>query len=162
MTSPATFRLSLSAQCGYVFGWFSARSPRSYSGIMTESSIRAGAGTNSANGRLIEEMFTAIDTRDWPTLAAFFHPDLVYERPGYDPFVGRDRVLRFYRDERMISWGNHTLFGTVAEPGAAAAWGRIDAMHNDGTPIELGFADIYLFEEGAIKLRRSHFFVPAV
>lgn len=62
----------------------------------------------------------------------------------------------------MISRGNHTLFGTVAEPGTAAAWGRIDAVHTDGKPIGLGFAGIYLFEEGAITLRRSHFFVPAV
>jgi hypothetical protein len=114
------------------------------------------------NGSLIEGMFAAIDARDWDTLPAFFHADIVYERPGYDPFVGRDRVMRFYRDERVIARGVHTLEGTVVENGRAAAWGWIDAVHVDGTPIKHSFADIYLLDQHMIKLRRSHFFVPAV
>lgn len=114
------------------------------------------------NGSLIEGMFAAIDARDWDTLPAFFHSDIVYERPGYDPFVGCDRVMRFYRDERVIARGVHTLEGTVVEKARAAAWGWIEAVHVDGTPVKHGFADIYLLDQHAIKLRRSHFFVPAV
>lgn len=114
------------------------------------------------NGSLIEGMFAAIDARDWDTLPAFFHSDIVYERPGYDPFVGCDRVMRFYRDERVIRRGVHMLEGIVVETGKAAAWGWIDAVHVDGTPIKHSFADVYLLDQHTIKLRRSHFFVPAV
>jgi ketosteroid isomerase-like protein len=129
---------------------------------MTESSIQTGVGVSNVNGRWIEDMFAAIDASDWAALPAFFHPGMVYERPGYDPFVGRDRVMRFYREERVIQSGSHTLDGTIVENGKAAAWGRIDAVHTNGTAIGFGFSDVYLFEQGAIKLRRSHFFVPAV
>lgn len=107
-------------------------------------------------------MFAAIDTRNWDELSEFFHPEMVYERPRYDPFVGRDRIMRFYREERVIAKGRHTLDGAIVEEERAAAWGRIEAVRNDGEPVTLGFADIYLFEDGAIKVRRSHFFVPAV
>jgi ketosteroid isomerase-like protein len=111
---------------------------------------------------LIKGMFAAIDARDWDALPVFFHSDIVYERPGYDPFVGCDRVMRFYRDERVIQRGVHTLEGIVVENGRAAAWGWIDAVHVDGAPIKHSFADIYLLDQHTIKLRRSHFFVPAV
>jgi ketosteroid isomerase-like protein len=117
---------------------------------------------SKVNGSLIEGMFAAIDARDWDTLPAFFHSDIVYERPGYDPFVGCDRVMRFYRDERVILRGVHTLEGVVVENGRAAAWGWIDAVHVDGTPIKHSFADIYLLDQHLVKLRRSHFFVPAI
>ncbi len=117
---------------------------------------------SKVNGSLIEGMFAAIDARDWKTLPAFFHSDIVYERPGYDPFVGCDRVMRFYRDERVIQRGVHTLEGVVVEHGRAAAWGWIEAVHVNGTPIKHSFADIYLLDQDTIKLRRSHFFVPAV
>lgn len=113
-------------------------------------------------GSLIEGMFAAIDARDWDTLPSFFHSGIVYERPGYDPFVGSDRVMRFYRDERVILRGVHTLEGIVVADGKAAAWGWIDAVHLDGTPIKHSFADIYLLDQDTIKLRRSHFFVPAI
>lgn len=114
------------------------------------------------NGRWIEDMFAAIDAGDWAMLPVFFHPSMVYERPGYEPFVGRDRIMRFYREERVIQKGRHTLDGTIAENDRAAAWGRIDAVHSDGRSLTLGFADVYVFADAAIRLRRSHFFVPAV
>jgi len=117
---------------------------------------------SEVNGNLIQGMFAAIDARDWDTLPAFFHSDIVYERPGYDSFVGCDRVMRFYRDERVIRQGVHTLDGIVVEKGRAAAWGSIDAVHVDGTPIKHSFADVYLLDQQTIKLRRSYFFVAAV
>jgi ketosteroid isomerase-like protein len=124
---------------------------------MTEPAI-----ISATTARRIEGMFAAIDARDWTALPTFFHPAMVYERPGYEPFAGRDRIMRFYREERVILRGRHTLDGTIAENDRAAAWGRIEAVHTDGRPIALGFADVYLFEQGTIILRRSHFFVPAV
>ena len=54
-------------------------------------------------------MFNAIDSSDWETLKTLFHEDIVYERPGYPPFAGRDRVLQFYKSERIIASGKHHL-----------------------------------------------------
>lgn len=111
---------------------------------------------------LFSKMFAAIDAKDWDSLADFLHPQHVYERPGYEPLVGRDRVMHFYRVERVIQRGTHYLDGTIVQDDRAAAWGRIDAVHADGSPIDLAFADVYTLSDGAIRTRRSHFFVPAV
>ena len=114
------------------------------------------------DGDRLIAMFRAIDAADWTALAAFWHPDAVYERPGYEPLTGRDRVLRFYRDERVISSGTHRVEGVVIEDGRGAAWGSMRGVRKDGEPVSLGFADVYHFQDATILRRRSHFFVPAV
>lgn len=124
--------------------------------------VRNSPATTVVNGQWIRDMFVAIDSGDWDRLLTFFHPEIVYERPGYEPFVGRDRVMRFYREERVIAGGTHTLDGTVVEDGRAAGWGRIDALRTDGEAVALRFADAYLIEDERIRLRRSHFFLPGV
>lgn len=116
----------------------------------------------SANGDRITRMFAAIDSRNWDDLADLLHSEIVYDRPGFDAFLGRDRVMRFYMHERIIIDGYHTIDGVIVEGERVAAWGWIEAVRDDGEPLTLGFSDVYLFEVGKIRTRRSHFYVPAV
>ena len=44
----------------------------------------------------IEEMYHTIDEARWDDLGMYFHDQIVYERPGYSPFIGLERVLQFY------------------------------------------------------------------
>ena len=53
-------------------------------------------------------LFNAIDSSDWEMLKTLFHEDIVYERPGYPPFTDRDRVLQFYKSERIIASASTT------------------------------------------------------
>lgn len=110
----------------------------------------------------VTAMFAAVDAMDWTTLAGFFHPAVVYERPGFPPLTGRDRVLRFYRVERPITRSAHRIDGIVIEHDRGAAWGLADCVLADGTAMKIGFADIFHFDEDMITLRRTHFFVAAV
>lgn len=110
----------------------------------------------------LRTMFTTIDAMDWDALPGFFHPTMVYERPGFPPLIGLDRVLRFYHDERKIVSSAHDVERTVVADGRGAAWGRVSCVLPDGARTELGFADIYEFDDGLIRLRRTHFFVPGV
>jgi len=112
---------------------------------------------------LVEELFHTIDARDWEALPRFFHPEVVYERPGYEPLVGLAQLLHFYRDVRVIASGAHTLDRIVLDEECAACWGRCVGLHRDGSPIEERFADVYtLAGDGKIATRRSYFFRPAV
>ena len=54
---------------------------------------------NRVNRDFVVTMFRAIDNRDWDALATHFHPEMVYERPGFPVLEGRDAVMRFYREE---------------------------------------------------------------
>ena len=76
------------------------------------------------NREFVIRMFETVDARDWERLADFFHPDLVYHRPGYAPLVGRDAVLHFYREVRVIGSGGHQLAAVVVDGDHGACWGR--------------------------------------
>jgi ketosteroid isomerase-like protein len=110
---------------------------------------------------LVRRMFARIDAADWAGLADLLHPDVVYERPGYPPLAGRDRVLRFYREERAVS-GRHDVQGTLGDGVAAAAWGRMRGRRRDGSPVDVRFAEVYELTGGRIRHRRSYFFTAAV
>ena len=111
---------------------------------------------------LLEAYFQAIDAGDLESLPRFFHRDIVYERPGYDPLVGLDAVMHFYRTRRVIASGKHQVEGIVVEGDAGASWGRFAGARKDGSAIDERFADVYTFTDGKVRTRRSHFFRPAV
>ena len=109
----------------------------------------------------LEAMFRAIDAADWETVARYFHPDLIYDRPGFSLIEGRDQTLRFYREIRAIQ-GEHRCECFALEPEAGACWGRFVGAKKDGTPVDLQFADCYRFKEGLLWRRKSYFYVPLV
>lgn len=110
----------------------------------------------------VRNVFETIDNRHWPSLENFFSKNIIYERPGYAPLIGLDRVLRFYREERVIACGRHLLEQIVVDGNSGACWGRFIGEHKNGSKIDEGFADTYKFENGRIKMRKSYFFRPAV
>ncbi len=109
----------------------------------------------------LEAMFRTIDASDWDGLGRFLHPELVYDRPGFDRLEGRDAVLRFYREVRTIR-GEHRFEGFAIQPDAGACWGRFVGRTLDGTPVDLEFADCYRFKDGLLWRRKSYFHVPLV
>jgi ketosteroid isomerase-like protein len=111
---------------------------------------------------LVHDLFRVIDARDYERLRDLCHPGITYERPGYEAFDGIDRLLRFYRDERVIASGSHQLDAVVVNDTHAACWGRFTGTHRDGSPIDVQFADTYELAEGTIRRRKSFFYVPAV
>jgi branched-chain amino acid aminotransferase len=110
----------------------------------------------------VRKMFQIIDSRDWKNLQQLFCQDIAYERPGYEPLIGLERVEKFYREERVIASGTHFLEGTIVNPSEGACWGRFIGIHKNGSSIDERFADAYTFENGKVKTRRSYFFRPAV
>jgi ketosteroid isomerase-like protein len=112
--------------------------------------------------KLITDLFAFVDSSDWQSLPDFFHPEIIYERPGYQPFVGIDRLLLFYRDERIIHSGKHHIENIATEKNCAACWGRFIGVGKDGSQIDVLFADTYSFNIGRIHTRRTHFFTAAV
>ena len=113
-------------------------------------------------GNTISDLFQAVDSNDWNAMSRIFHADVTYERPGYEPFVGRERVLQFYSQERVIASGKHQLEQVVFDHDQGACWGRFVGLKKDGSEVDERFADVYCFEDGKIKSRRSYFYRPAV
>jgi ketosteroid isomerase-like protein len=111
---------------------------------------------------IIFKLFNAIDSSDWKSLEAIFHQEILYERPGYESFGGSDRVMYFYRNERILCSGKHHLERVVLDGNYGACWGRFIGFKKDGSEVDERFVDVYSFEDGKIRTRRSYFFRPAV
>jgi ketosteroid isomerase-like protein len=111
---------------------------------------------------LIIHLFNSIDSRDWNALRDIFHPEVVYERPGYEPFVGINRLIQFYQNQRILASGKHNIECIVVDGNNGASCGRFIGLKKDNSKADEQFAEIYSFKNGTIKTRKSYFFRPAV
>jgi ketosteroid isomerase-like protein len=111
---------------------------------------------------VIRQMFECIDRADWEHLSDCFDLEICYKRPGFEPMLGRDRLMRFYREERHITEPRHVVEGVLLGGDDGAAWGRMTGRREAGDAVALEFAEIYRFAGGVVRARRSYFFTPTV
>ena len=110
----------------------------------------------------IREMLALIDERNWTALRRYFHSDVVYRRPGYEPLEGIDAVIRFYEFERVIASGVHQLNSLLVDGAHVASFGRLVGTHRNGSSLDEEFAEHYEFREGRVWRRTSYFFRAAI
>ena len=111
---------------------------------------------------LIHRLFHAVDNSGWADMEEIFDKSVVYERPGYPPFEGLERVLHFYKHERVLASGKHHIDEIVVDGDHCACWGRFVGFKKDNAPVDVLFADVYYLNDGKILKRRSYFFQPSV
>jgi ketosteroid isomerase-like protein len=108
--------------------------------------------------QLVSELFGIIDGRRWDELGSVFAGDCVYNRPGYEPIVGLDRIQQFYRQERIVASGEHKIEHTVSDLGTVVCWGTFVGESKAGQPLKEDFADTYEVRDGKILHRRTYFY----
>ncbi|MEO5875035.1 MAG: nuclear transport factor 2 family protein [Streptosporangiaceae bacterium] len=111
----------------------------------------------------VHRYYELVDADDVEGLVALFDANAVYHRPGYEPLVGTTELERFYREDRVIDKGRHTLSATVTGDGGAAVHGAFEGVLKDGRQVALRFADFFTFsQEGTFQTRDTFFFSPMV
>ena len=111
---------------------------------------------------LARAYYTTVDQGDPEATSDLFAPDATYDRPGYDTMVG-EAIREFYRGERVIESGAHTVETIVVEGNRAAVHGTFDGVLKSGAEAHEGFADFLEFNDaGLISKRRSFFYRAAV
>lgn len=110
----------------------------------------------------LRQLFSTIDSNDWGNLARCFHHDVTYVRPGYPELVGKEAVLAFYRNTRIVACGQHVLEKVVAEGNNVACRGTFTGTAKDGRKLRIDFADFYEFSGDLISSRKTFFFTPAI
>lgn len=111
----------------------------------------------------IRRYYELVDMGDVPALVELFDHEAVYCRPGYDPLVGRAELERFYREQRVIKEGRHTLSTTLVHEDGAAVHGTFEGTLHDGQTVSLRFADFFTFSTtGAFRSRDTFFYAPLV
>ncbi|MFM9368727.1 nuclear transport factor 2 family protein [Streptomyces sp. Da 82-17] len=107
---------------------------------------------------LVTALFDIVDGRRWDDLGRVFADNCVYRRPGYEPFVGLERIERFYRVERVIASGRHDVEQVVAEGESIVCRGRFRGLSRTGAVLDEGFCDVHtLAPDGRIRARRTYF-----
>jgi steroid Delta-isomerase len=122
---------------------------------------RAGGAAASAAAARIRSYYELVDRSDLPGLLNLFAPDAEYFRPGYAPIVGREQLTDFYRNQRIIRQGTHTVDVLVEQGSRIAVRGRFRGELRDGREVALAFSDFFeLAPDGAIVRRDTYFFAP--
>ncbi len=112
---------------------------------------------------LVLRYYEAVDNNDVAALLDLFEPDAVYERPGYDPLVGRAALEAFYTGVRLIESGRHGITQLVCSDGKVAVQGTFEGRLRDASEVSLRFSDF--FEEGTsgrFARRTTYFFAKMV
>lgn len=109
---------------------------------------------------MVRTLFSIIDAQRWDRLGEVLAVDAVYRRPGFPEMRGLARIDRFYRGERVIASGTHTIDSLLCHGAAAACWGHLDGTLVDGRSVLLEFADVYGMNGDRILTRTSYFFAP--
>ena len=110
----------------------------------------------------IRNYFDAVDANDFDRVISLFDSDIVYDRPGYDPIRGVERLRQFFTNDRVIASGKHEIEGILVDGDQVAAWGRFSGQSRSGAELNESFCDIYEMKGTRICGRRTYFFRPGV
>jgi ketosteroid isomerase-like protein len=119
--------------------------------------------TTTTDADAVLRYYDLVDAGDVTGLVGLFTPEATYCRPGYEPMVGHAALERFYRGERVIRTGKHTVTTVVAHGEQVAVNGEFDGELVDGRTVHLRFADFFLISgDGRFTRRDTFFFAPLV
>lgn len=105
-----------------------------------------------AHERVVRSYYEYVDEGDYETMFDLFADDITYERPGQGAIEGTEAFRRFYREERPLADGDHELHDIVVGDDTVAVRGTF-CGRQDGQQVELGFADLHVFND---ERRISH------
>jgi ketosteroid isomerase-like protein len=110
----------------------------------------------------VKRYYERVDAQDVAGILELFAPDVVYRRPGYEPIRGRDELETFYREQRVIESGRHTVIRVVRDENDIAVQGTFEGTLRDGSTTQLEFADFYRTTERGFAERTTYFYTPLV
>lgn len=111
----------------------------------------------------IHSYYRMVDAGDFDGLLDLFTNDAIYCRPGYPTLRGRADLSRFYKEQRVITQGRHTISHAVVRHPQVAVQGEFNGVLSSERRVSLRFADFFVIEvNGRFSRRDTFFFVPLV
>ena len=111
---------------------------------------------------MVKFYYQSIDREDIAAALAFFSPNAVYRRPGYDALRGYGAISTFYHEERVITGGQHELEAVIEDGNRIAVRGRFKGTLRSGESTSIRFADFWRFAGSLVVERDTYFYVAAV
>lgn len=113
-------------------------------------------------GQIVHNMFSIIDCRAFERLHEVFHPEVVYQRPGFPDIQGITELIHFYQQVRIVKDGVHTIRNLVCEGENLVCIGEFSGVSAEGKSLATRFSDVYGLKNGKIALRETYFFKPYI
>ncbi|QIS21222.1 nuclear transport factor 2 family protein [Nocardia terpenica] len=111
----------------------------------------------------VQRYYDLVDAGEVDELVNLFAEEAVYHRPGYPPMVGRAALSEFYRTQRVIKFGAHTLSQVTAAESDVAVHGEFAGVLKDDSEVTVRFADFFALDaDGFFTRRVTFFFAPSV
>ena len=111
----------------------------------------------------VREYYRRVDADDIEGLIALFSPEAIYRRPGYEPICGRQELEVFYRKDRVIARGRHSVESVICDDLLGAVQGSFEGDLRNGDSVRLRFADFFTAGSDHLFTRRdTYFFQPLV
>ena len=107
--------------------------------------------------KLVKKYYAAVDGKDLDTLFSVFSDNIVYKRPGYEPIEGMEKFREFYRGNRVIREGHHTLSNIIVMEPYVVVEGEFNGILKDGSKSHTTFVDVYTFSNGKAVKRHTYF-----
>lgn len=127
------------------------------------SGVEQVSGAVSRAEELVRSYYRRVDAGDVGGVLDLFAPDAVYRRPGYDPMRGRGDLETFYRNERVIENGTHTVVTVTEQLPRVVVSGEFTGTLKDGKQVVLEFADFFTVgPDGRFSRRETYFYSPLV
>ncbi len=120
------------------------------------------AGTEAGPEAIVALYYERVDAADVVGVLELFDLDAVYRRPGYPPIQGRPALDDFYRNQRVIKSGRHTITKLISHGADVAVQGTFGGTLTDGSVTQLEFADFYSLRNGVFTKRTTYFYAPLV
>ncbi|MFE6667644.1 nuclear transport factor 2 family protein [Streptomyces sp. NPDC057697] len=128
---------------------------------MSQRENTSEAGHSPADA--VRRYYRLVDEGDIDGLVQLFDTTAEYLRPGYEKLTGHEELTRFYREERVIESGRHSVSKLVHDGQDVAVHGVFEGKLRDGTHTSLRFADFFqLTPSGTFSRRETFFFAPMV
>lgn len=104
----------------------------------------------------LERYYEYIDADQYDALFDLFSDDITYHRSGQPTLDGKPAFEQFYRDDRPLDDGSHTIHDYIVDDDRVCVQGRFDGtLHGDAVAFE--FADIHRFDDdGLIEERWTY------
>lgn len=111
----------------------------------------------------VQGYYDALDAGDTDGVLEAFSGDVLYMRPGYDRFVGLEKLREYYESSRKLGEGRHMVRNILVDGQQAAANGMWEGQAKDGSRVTQGFGAFFMFgANNRITEHTTYFFTPAV
>jgi ketosteroid isomerase-like protein len=103
----------------------------------------------------VRAYYDAVDDGRIEDLVALFTEDVAYDRPGHERIEGHEELREFYRESRPLSDGSHEVHDVIPAGDSVAVRGTFSGVQ-DGERVEIGFADVHVFDGDRIAERYTY------